>query len=322
MLKFQSNFNIFSILLWPLTLIYILVVRFRQIIFKPNPLPGFSIIVGNATMGGGGKTPSAIAIGKILQELANDYYYFTKGYKGSILGPEIVNLDKHTVEQTGDESRVLASHAQTIIAKQRHKANDYLNKFNDKIIVLDDGFQNVHLKVNLKILVIDENFLFGNNMLLPAGPLRDSLAWHFKEADCLFFIGGSDSEFKLKYRKYIANTPLFKAKPALIDDIDKNKSYLAFSGLANNSKFQNFLRKNNIKIAEFQAFPDHHKYTKKDLLSIKKFAESKGVDILTTEKDAVKIDSNILTNYSICKMQLEFEDKIGLAKFLKMKIKS
>ncbi len=199
--------------------------------------------------------------------------------------------------------------------------NDFPRISADDIIILDDGFQNLYLNCDLKILVIDENYLFGNELVLPAGPLRDTVAWHIEEADCIFFIRSSDLQIDDKIMKYISSKPVFYLKPQLISEIDLSKNYLVFSALANNAKFSTFLLANNVKVAEIINYRDHHQYNNKDYQHIIDKAMAKGLSILTTEKDAVKIDNKQLQDYIICQMRLEFIDQQDFVNFIKKKLK-
>ncbi|MBT4988961.1 MAG: tetraacyldisaccharide 4'-kinase [Rickettsiales bacterium] len=321
MLNFFAKKGLGTYLLLPFSWLFLLVIRVRQRLIRSHKFYQYSIVIGNATIGGGGKTPSALAIGRLLSDLGYNYNYLTKGYKGSISGPQVIKLKENTVAETGDEARLLAAQAPTYIAKKRHQAINFLKNSADDIIILDDGFQNLYLNCDLKILVIDENYLFGNELVLPAGPLRDTVAWHIEEADCIFFIRSLDLQIDDNIMKYISSKPVFYLKPKLISEIDLSKNYLVFSALANNAKFSTFLLANNVKISEVINYSDHHQYNNKDYIHIIDKARAKGLSILTTEKDAVKIDNKQLQDYKICQMRLEFIDQQDFINFIKKKLK-
>ena len=121
-------------LLFPL---YSIVLKLRYLIITPKNFQQFAIAIGNATIGGAGKTPPAIAIGQVLSEQDMQYSFLTKGYKGSIIGPQKVELLTQSIKDTGDEGRLLADNNETFIAKKRHKAIDFLGKNAQKILILD-----------------------------------------------------------------------------------------------------------------------------------------------------------------------------------------
>jgi tetraacyldisaccharide 4'-kinase len=321
MLNFYRKINIFTFIFLPLTVIFWLVLKFRYQIIKPKKFKQFSIVIGNATMGGAGKTPSAIAIGEVLSELKISYSFVTKGYQGKIIGPKKVNLTTQSVIDTGDEARLLAANNETFIAKKRHKAIEFLGNDAAPILLLDDGFQNAYIACNLNILIIDDSYLFGNKILFPSGPLRNTISWHINKADCIFIIKNSHINDSENFIKSISkNKPVFRLSPKLVSKIDLNKNYFAFSALANNKKFFNFLSDNDVNVVEHKSFKDHYSYKIEDIEKIVAYAKEKNLSIITTEKDFVKINGLASTDINVCKMKLEFIDKIQFIEFLKTKI--
>ena len=321
MLNFYRKISIITIITLPLTLIYILILKLRYLIITPKKFQQFAIAIGNATIGGAGKTPSAIAIGQVLSEQNMPYSFLTKGYKGRIIGPQQVDLLTQSIKDTGDEARLLAEHNDTFIVKNRHKAIEFLGQNAQKVLILDDGLQNAYINCDLNILVIDDSYLFGNNFIFPSGPLRNSISWHINKADCIFLITNANELLAEEFVKKISqNKPIFKLTPKLVSKIDHNKNYLAFSALANNQKFFNFLSNNNINIVEYESFKDHYNYTISDIEKIVVKAKGQNLSIITTEKDFVKIKDFASKDINVCKMKLEFVDKIEFINFIKLKI--
>ncbi|MBT4922137.1 MAG: tetraacyldisaccharide 4'-kinase [Rickettsiales bacterium] len=321
MLSFFAKRSLRSYLLLPFSCLFLLIVRCRQKWIKSHNFAQYAIVIGNATIGGGGKTPSSLAMGKVLSDIGYNYNYLTKGYKGSIVGPAVINLTEDTVLQTGDEARLLAKQQKTFIAKQRHKAIAFLKDNAEEIIILDDGFQNIHINCDLNILVIDEHYGFGNGLILPAGPLRDTIDWHIAKADCIFIVSNLDADLNSSLTKRLSSKPIFYLKARLISEIDLSKNYLVFSALANNTKFSKFLLEHKVNISQVINYNDHHKYSSKDYEDIIAKAKAQDLSIITTEKDAVKIDDTQLHDYVICRMQLEFANKEDFIKFIKNKLK-
>ena len=146
------------------------------------------LCVGNLTVGGAGKTPTAIAIAQHLIERSVSVFFLTRGYGGKLKGPVLVQPN-HTPQQVGDEPLPLAQVAPTIVARNRVAGAALAVQSGAGAIVMDDGFQNPSLTKDFSLLVIDGERGFGNGRVFPAGPLRASLQPQFAHADAIVTVG-------------------------------------------------------------------------------------------------------------------------------------
>src|SRR6185295_300855 len=133
------------------------------------------ICIGNPTVGGAGKTPTAIAVARMLISAGERPAFLTRGFGGRLAGPVIVE-PSHAAAEVGDEPLLLARVAPTVVSRDRVAGARHAIAAGATAIVMDDGFQNPALAKDLSILVIDGTRGIGNGHVIPAGPLRAPLA--------------------------------------------------------------------------------------------------------------------------------------------------
>lgn len=280
------------------------------------------LCLGNLVAGGGGKTPAAIAVMKILKEAAplETPFFLSRGYGGSMPGPEVVS-SAHMAEQTGDEPLLLARHAPTIIARDRAAGGRLAEDAGASLIVLDDGFQNPSLHKDCSLLVIDGASGFGNRRLLPAGPLREPLGAGLSRADAFIVIGQDRTGVRALLP---AGKPVFEA--ALIaktDALDPKAAYVAFAGIARPQKFRSTLEGAGVRLLSWHPFPDHHPYTPRDVAALSAAAHKAGAKLVTTEKDAVRLRGLLPeSTYDILPVTLRFQDEKAVMDYLKKFLKN
>lgn len=291
--EFWSSKNFLSTLLSPLSWLYYNTYKLRCILnYKPYKSEIKVVCVGNLVAGGAGKTPVAIEIAKFLSKNGKTFCFLSKGYGGNFNGT-LKLYPNSTAEEVGDEPLILFEYGDVFVTKNRAKALEYINEnFNYDYIIMDDGLQNPTFVKDKAILVIDGSYGLGNELILPAGPLRDKDAY----ADLVII----NNEDKHDLMSRFSNTT--KSKLIVETDLDKNVEYVAFCGIARPEKFKNTLEENNIKVKKFVTFEDHHYYTKKEINNLKSF----GYKLLTTEKDWVKIKDK---DISFLKISLELNEK-------------
>ncbi len=268
------------------------------------------ICIGNLTAGGSGKTPTAIAIGKILQEMDIDFAFLSRGYgaKKSLKKNEMLRVENFSyANEVGDEPLLLEQFGPTFIAKNRAFA---VQKLSDKksfdAIVLDDGMQNDSLRKDFVIMVIDTQIGFGNGLMIPAGPMREPLCSGLKKSDLVVLIGQKNLtlEKKLKTKKIVRAQLVAKNLEQFCD-----KKLIAFCGLAYPQKFFSFLQNKNLKLVDEISFPDHHTYQNSELERILNLAEQQNSKVITTKKDWVKFEKFFQKKISYLDVELEFENK-------------
>ena len=187
----------------------------------------------------------------------------------------------------GDEAILFSNHVPTYISTNRMLAvTKILNDINPDFILLDDGFQDKSLFKDKNILMVNGERGFGNKLCLPAGPLRELIKPALKRAQFLIIVGNDKTKIKSMYNDIEIDTLTASIEPLYID---KNKKYLAFSGIGNNQSFFDTLINSNCNVPKTFEFADHHFYTESELNNLKKIASENKLSLITTEKDFVRI---------------------------------
>lgn len=276
-------------------------------ILKSHKVNAFIISVGNLTTGGVGKTPVVSEIAKYLISKGEKIAIISRGYGGKLSNKQINIISDGTeifysAEYAGDEPFWLAENTKdaiVITSKNRIEAAEYAVKnFNVTKIILDDGFQHRKLHRDIDIVLMDSEKGFGNENLLPAGPLREGTE-AFNRANKLVVVSKNHNHSraeklaKIMSKKLKINTSVCKTEPDIVYNIQSGnelvtgEKVVAMCAIGQPEQFYNFL--NEYKIIKKISFDDHHQYTKKDLENIND-------KIITTEKDAVKIKPFALDN--------------------------
>jgi tetraacyldisaccharide 4'-kinase len=251
------------------------------------------VCVGNLTVGGAGKTPTALAIGQILVNAGRRVVFLSRGYGGELDGPLRVDAARHSAAEVGDEPLLLAQLAPTIVSADRVAGAEMARAAGASTIVMDDGFQNPSLKKNLSIVVVDGGRGIGNGHVIPAGPLRAPLRTQLRHADALLMLGDSSE----RSEPAIAGArehgiPVFRGRlEAEADAVSAliGLKVLAFAGIGDPEKFFATVRDAGIAVSATQAFPDHHRYSRAEADSLLARARREGLALVTTEKDLVRI---------------------------------
>ncbi len=317
--KFWTEKSLISFILSPLSLVYLLVFYVLRIVCKKEKIAKPIICVGNLIAGGSGKTPTAIALGKILKELGVNFAYLSRGFMGDKSSFLMLRKDdNHKAEQVGDEPLLLLETAPTFVSKNRLFGAQQIEKMNKfDLIVLDDGMQNNRLDFDFGILVIDGKIGFGNGLPIPAGPMREAVFSGLKKADLIITIGEINGDLSKKIiGKKVVNAQIMPK------NLEKfyGKKLFAFCGLAYPQKFFELLRKNDLNVVKTLPFPDHYHYKKRDLEEIIFAAEKENLVAVATKKDWVKFPKDFQKKIAFLDIELEFEDvdliKNELKKFL------
>jgi tetraacyldisaccharide 4'-kinase len=248
------------------------------------------ICIGNFTAGGGGKTPTAIAVAALLAELGARPAFLTRGYGGASKGPVPVAKGQRA-EEVGDEPLLLAEVAPTMVAADRAAGAVALEATEAAVIVMDDGFQNPSLAKDLSLVVVDATAGIGNGLIMPAGPLRAPLDAQMARASALIVIGDGEKAASLTEAFTAQGKPVLKARTVPRQD----RRWLGvlpvigFAGIARPEKFFATLRNNGARLIDTRAFPDHHRYRERDARRLLKAAKEQNAMLVTTEKDFVRL---------------------------------
>ena len=247
------------------------------------------LCIGNFTLGGAGKTPTALRIADILAELGARPAFLTRGYGGRFKGPIVVDPARHTAEEVGDEPLLLARKALTVVAQDRIAGAELCLKSGADVIVMDDGLQNPHLHKDLALAVVDAGFGVGNARTFPAGPLRVPLRRQWRHVGGLVLIGEGAPGEAIAREAEKRGLPVHRARLGPLACDFAGKAVLAFAGIGRPEKFFATLRETGADLVETRSFPDHHPYSASDLATLETAARKLGAMLVTTEKDRVRL---------------------------------
>jgi tetraacyldisaccharide 4'-kinase len=315
----KKNNSFLSILLYPLSIIYYLISVIRKKISIPQRFNIPIICVGNIYIGGTGKTSAAIEIMKILNQ-SKKICFLTKGYgrksKKDIYLNELNISNQNTVD-TGDEALLLNKYGDVYISNNRAKAINTIIKLGYDAIILDDGFQDHLIFKNLNILCFDSKNWIGNNNLIPSGPLREPLT-AIKEANFIVIKGEKNQIIENEIKKLSPNIEIIYAENRIENNETlKNKNFIAFTGIGDPYSFFNTLLNNNIKIIKQIIYPDHFQFTEKNYKVLFQEAENNNCNLITTEKDWVRISKQFKDKVYYTKLSTLLIGKESLEKELK-----
>ncbi len=318
---------------------------YRKRILHDTPLGCLVVVVGNLTVGGTGKTPVVEKFARALHDRGRKVAILSRGYKSKAPpfwkkwwyrfthkdeAPPRVVSDGVTVlldsEVAGDEPFMLAKNLPGVVVlvdKNRVKAGAYAIKhFGCDTLVLDDGFQYLPLKGRLNLLLIDKTNPFGNGFVLPRGILREPVK-HLKRASYVFLTksnGRRDEELEAVIKRFNPGVEIIECahKPQYLQRVGtserrpledmKGKHIGAFSGIATPESFERFLHEGGAQLVHVGRFLDHYRFTREDLVEEYTAAKRAGAEfIVTTEKDAVRIPSDIDCPLPLYYLRLEIE---------------
>ena len=276
--------------LWllPFSMIFSDIVRFRKFLYTQGILKSYTmpvpvIVVGNITVGGTGKTPLIIYLAEILKNSGFNPGIISRGYGGLAESwPQRVNSDSDP-KQIGDEALLIAKHTHCPMAvgpSRVNAANMLLAQTDCNVILSDDGLQHYALRRDIEIAVIDGERRFGNNYMLPAGPLREPIE-RLQHVDFKIVNGKKQEDSELSMQ-LIGDTliNLMSGEQKSLDAF-KGIDCHAIAGIGNPKRFFNTLKTAGLNCI-CHSYPDHYQFQQTDIV----YADNKPV--LMTEKDAVK----------------------------------
>ncbi|MBI1366298.1 MAG: tetraacyldisaccharide 4'-kinase [Alphaproteobacteria bacterium] len=291
--------------LTPGAVVYDAARRLRAAHTRPASAPAPLFCVGNATLGGVGKTPFALMLQRILAARGIEAHFLTRGYGGALKGPARVDPGAHDAGAVGDEALLLAGAAPTWVSKDRPAGAVAAAKAGAQAIIMDDGFQNPTIEKTLSILLIDAADPYGNGRVFPAGPLREPAAAARARADlCAAVVGSADApavegaDFRvwLEPERQVAGERIF-----------------AFCGIGAPERFFAMLKREGAELAGAAAFPDHHRFAETEIGRLKAIAAGKNARLFTTTKDFARMTEDMRRGVETFPIRMVADDETRLA---------
>jgi tetraacyldisaccharide 4'-kinase len=271
----------------------------RQATTRPVRISTPVICVGNATLGGVGKTPFALLLQQLLAAQGLKTHFLSRGYGGALAGPTQVGAE-HSSAEVGDEPLLLARAAPTFVARNRIRGARAAAAGAD-IIIMDDGFQNPTIEKQCAFLLVNAADPTGNGRVFPAGPLRETLSRAAKRADALVLVGDGPAPA-------IADSPpMFRMRTMIAPSIAP-QAVIAFCGIGGPERFFGDLERAGFTLKDKVAFPDHHPFTDHEIARLKTNAEKSGASLITTEKDLVRLRGEAHQGVAVAVLQASVDD--------------
>ncbi|MDN3566732.1 tetraacyldisaccharide 4'-kinase [Paeniroseomonas aquatica] len=273
------------------------------------------ICCGNATAGGAGKTTVALDLGRRLANRGVAVHFLLRGYGGRLKGPARVDPVLHDSQAVGDEALLLAAERPAWISADRGLGAQAAVAAGAQTILMDDGLQNPTLEKDLSLLIIDGSFGFGNNRIIPAGPLREPVAVAAARCRAAVIIGEDETNAAalLPPRMRILRAHL---RPGPEAEMLAGQPVHAFCGIANPKKFFATLAEAGAVVAGRSAFADHYPFDAGDMREILAEAESLRAIPVTTRKDFVRIPPAFRSRVTVVTVRLEWEDTAAIEALL------
>lgn len=326
---------------------------YRHRILRASHLGCMVIVVGNLTVGGTGKTPVVEKLARALSEKGRKVAILSRGYKSrrepiwrkwfrrithtSAPEPRIVS-DGKTVrlksDIAGDEPYMLARNLPGVVVltdKDRVKAGQYaISQFKADTLILDDGFQYFQLKDHFQLLLIDKSNPFGNEQLLPRGILREPVS-HMARASYVFLTksdGCRDAELVERIRRHRPGYEVIECthEPKFLQQVNGpsrmgldslvGRRVAALSAIASPESFESYVVQLGGILVKRIRFLDHHRFQPGELQRVAVAAKGAGAEfLLTTEKDAVRIDESFDAGLPFYYLRVEIEMISGVDDF-------
>ncbi len=273
--------------------------RYRRRLPYRSRLP--VICVGNFVAGGTGKTPLSLLVSRLLRERGAKPAFLSRGYGGQEAGPVWVEpVGGEPARRFGDEPLLLARAAPTMVARDRRAGIIAIETDPREftIVIMDDGLQNGTVAKDLSVALVDGTRGLGNGDVIPAGPLRAPLGFQLGIVDAIVVrdppgteAGGVHEDLRRSFPG-----PVLAAQVQPHDGASgfAGKRLIAFAGIANPARFYTLLEKLGAQVLDRHSFPDHHSFTAADAERLTAAARTAEAELITTEKDFVRISGNPL----------------------------
>jgi len=279
-------------LLWPISTAIKFINYFKEKIQNKKKYSSIkTICIGNIYLGGTGKTSLCLKINELLNRVNVKSCFIKKYYANQL-----------------DEQKILENNGKLFKCKKRINSTEQAIKENYKIALFDDGLQDLSLNYDLEFVCFNIISWIGNGLTIPSGPLRENLQ-KLKKYNNVFLIGNGENTETIKNHilNIDPNINIYEAKyiPLNINEFEKKEKYLAFSGIGNHKTFISMLKINGLEIVKDLEFPDHYNYSKNDMEKISNISKELSCNIITTEKDFIRLDTNQINGIKYVKTELK-----------------
>ena len=305
---------------YPISILWEMVYRLRRFLydvgyFKQNNFKVPVISIGNLALGGTGKTPFTLWLGKYLNDKNKRVMVLTRGYKGKLEKKSGIirskNILSYNPYEYGDEALVICRHlkdSSVVVGRDRSQnLRYYFEEEKPDIVLLDDGHQHLKVARNLNFVLFDATLPLEQYSAPPTGYLREGLT-ALKDADAII-LGRVDlvslehhNKLEKMLKKYcLVDVPLAKIKyvPNSVKNIAyqnvlevselSGKNVMAVTGIASPNSFTGLLESLGAVVKAEYFYPDHHFYTSEEIEQLLSVSKKEKLYLLTTEKDIVKI---------------------------------
>jgi tetraacyldisaccharide 4'-kinase len=252
-----------------------------------------AITIGNFVVGGAGKTPTALAVGRMLIAQGQQPAFLSRGYGGRLsAGGATAHVADQDAREVGDEPLLLRRVAPTFVGPDRAAAAAVaIEDFGARVLVLDDGLQSRRIEPDVALAVVDGATGVGNGLCLPAGPLRAPLAAQLRHVTAVVIVGPGEAGARVAEAAASAGRTVLKARlePDARARAVAGRKVVAFAGIGRPEKFFATMEAMGADVVERHAFADHHFYRGEEIERLRVRAQTQGAVLVTTEKDAVRL---------------------------------
>ena len=294
----KSYPTLYSLILWPISQLYRLIIFLKSFFINNKKFSVPIICVGNIYIGGTGKTPLSIKISELLQNERKPVI-LKKNYKNHV-----------------DEIELIKKYSKIIVCDKRESGiNTALNK-NYDVVIMDDGYQDRSIKKDLNIICFNDAQKIGNGQTFPAGPLRENLSTLIN-CNIVMINGKKNIQFEEKLKKYKRNLEFFYFNYKLKNfEQFKNKKLICFAGIGNPQNFFDLLKANRLNVIKEISFPDHYKYSEKELEELIGLEEKYNAKLVTTEKDYLRISPFNRRRFGVINIKVNIQRENEIFKFI------